>query len=144
MRLGGPSFSDSWLAVCAPAAASASPILSARAAGSVLQRVGRSVDRGNCGRVRPEPVRAGASSRAVSSQARTSHSSSSTFDEETIFTVTTTSSYAAGNFDPTLGLFERGGDMLERAGPAFQTGSQPGFALLFDIDPFDFRYDDQL
>jgi len=56
-----------------------------------------------------------------------------TFLEETTLTVTT-SSYGLGNFDPTLGLFQRTGEILTVPNPL-----DPGFdmfARFFDKDPF--------
>ena len=127
------------VAVCAPGAASASPIIGATAGSSCGTLVGASTV-GSCGGFDLDPF----SPRIVDGQFESGADVALfefEFDVETILTVTTTS-YAAGNFDPTLGLFERGGDILSVPDPA--NGGALGFARFFDVDLFGGLYDDHI
>jgi hypothetical protein len=124
------------VAVCAPGAVSASPIIGATAGSSC----GALSAATSCGRFDLDPF----TPRIVDGQFESAGDVALfefEFDVETILTVTTTS-YAAGNFDPTLGLFERGGDILSVPDPA--NGGALGFARFFDVDLFGGLYDDHI
>ncbi len=126
------------VAVCAPGGVAASPIIGATAGSSCGSLVGASTV-GTCGRFDLNPF----TPRIVDGQFESGADVALfefEFDVETILTVTTTS-YADGNFDPTLGLFERGGDILSV--PYAANGGALGVARFFDVDPFADLLDDE-
>lgn len=127
------------LAACAPGAASASPLVGGVSGSGCGTLVGATTV-GTCSRFDLDPF----TPRTVDGQFDSGSDVALfefEFDVETILRVATTS-YAAGNFDPTLGLFERGGDILSVPYPA--NGGELGYARFFDADIFAGLYDDAI
>ena len=139
MRLGEPSFWDFWLP-CVRQARRRRRQSWAPPPGAACGVPGCSGPT-SCGRFDLDPFTPTASRRPASIHRATWRSSSSSFDVETILSVTTTS-YAAGNFDPTLGLFERGGDIVSfRIRQTGASSVSPGSSTSTSLPTFDDHID---
>ncbi len=133
MRVSGRALVLGFLAVVlAPAAASAAPILVGRPAGACGALVPDTTL--NCSAFALDPFAADPTWEGAFEDPSDVALFSFTFDEASRLSVTT-SSWAAGNFDPTLGLFHGDGSILELP------DSTP--ARFFDIDIFA-NFDDHI
>jgi hypothetical protein len=132
MRASGRALVLGFLAL-APAAASAAPIIPGSPAGSCGALVPDTTL--NCSVFALDPFSADPAWEGTFEDPSDVALFSFTFAEAARLTVTT-SSYAAGNFDPTLGLFHGDGTILELP------DSTP--ARFFDIDVFAGNWDDHI